>query len=48
MTSPVQSYLEDLHTRLVQDDSGVVADYIPELALADASSFGIAARRRAL
>ena len=42
MTSPVQSYLEDLHARLVQDDSGVIADYIPELALADRSSFGIA------
>src|ERR1700733_10798606 len=40
--SPVQSYLEDLHARLAQDDSGVVADYIPELALADRSSFGIA------
>jgi glutaminase len=39
---PVQAYLEDLHTRLAQDDSGVVADYIPELALADRSSFGIA------
>jgi glutaminase len=40
--SPVQSYLEDLHARLAQDDSGAVADYIPELALADRSSFGIA------
>jgi glutaminase len=42
MTAPVQSYLEDLHTRLAQDDSGTVADYIPELALADRSWFGIA------
>ena len=42
MTTPVQSYLQDLHTRLVQDDSGAVADYIPELALANRSSFGIA------
>jgi glutaminase len=42
MTSPVQSYLQDLHTRLAQDESGAVADYIPELALADRSSFGIA------
>jgi glutaminase len=42
MTTPVQSYLEDLHARLVSEDSGVVADYIPELALADRSSFGIA------
>jgi len=42
MTSPVQTYLAELHTRVAQDDSGVVADYIPELALADPSSFGIA------
>src|ERR1700722_12683229 len=42
MTNPVHSYLEDLHARLAEDDSGVVADYIPELALADGSSFGIA------
>ncbi len=42
MTTPVQAYLQDLHTRLVQDDSGTVADYIPELALANRSSFGIA------
>src|ERR1700733_12782133 len=42
MSSPVQSYLEDLFTRLAQDDSGEIADYIPELALAERSSFGIA------
>ena len=42
MTTPVHSYLEDLHARLAEDDSGVIADYIPELALADGSSFGIA------
>ena len=42
MSTPVHDYLEDLHTRVAQDDSGVVADYIPELALADRSSFGIA------
>ena len=42
MTGPVQSYLQDLHGRMAQDDSGAVADYIPELALADRSSFGIA------
>jgi glutaminase len=42
MTTPVHSYLEDLHARLAEDDSGVVADYIPELALADAALFGIA------
>src|ERR1700729_1249353 len=39
--SPVRSYLENLHARLADDDSGAVADYIPELALADRSSFGI-------
>jgi glutaminase len=42
MTTPVHAYLEDLHARLAQDDSGAMADYIPELALADGSSFGIA------
>ncbi len=42
MTSPVHAYLKDLHARLAEDDSGVIADYIPELALADGSSFGIA------
>jgi glutaminase len=41
MTTPVHSYLENLHARLADDDSGAVADYIPELALADRSSFGI-------
>jgi glutaminase len=42
MTTPVHSYLEGLHAHLAEDDSGVIADYIPELALADGSSFGIA------
>src|SRR6201992_4252508 len=42
MTTPVHAYLQELHARLADDDSGVVADYIPELALADGSSFGIA------
>src|SRR5271155_1129111 len=42
MSIPVHDYLEDLHARVAQDDSGVVADYIPELALADRASFGIA------
>jgi glutaminase len=42
MTTPVHSYLADLHARIAEDDSGAVADYIPELALADVSSFGIA------
>jgi glutaminase len=42
MSTPVESYLADLHARVAEDDSGVIADYIPELALADRSSFGIA------
>jgi glutaminase len=42
VTTPVHCYLEGLHSRLAEDDSGVIADYIPELALADGSSFGIA------
>jgi glutaminase len=42
VTTPVHAYLEDLHARVAEDDSGVIADYIPELALADGSSFGIA------
>ncbi len=42
MTTPVHAYLQDLHARLADDDSGAIADYIPELALADGSSFGIA------
>jgi glutaminase len=42
LTTPVESYLKDLHARVADDDSGAVADYIPELALADRSSFGIA------
>jgi glutaminase len=42
VTTPVHAYLEGLHARVAEDDSGVIADYIPELALADGSSFGIA------
>lgn len=33
--------LQELHDRLSQCDDGVVADYIPELAKADPSDFGI-------
>lgn len=40
--SPIDSYLQRLHERWQADASGVVADYIPPLALADPSWFGIA------
>ncbi len=40
--TPVEAYLERLHARLAGDASGAVADYIPELARADPSWFGIA------
>ncbi len=40
--SPVQQLLERLHSRHAEDDSGEVASYIPELATADPSWFGIA------
>ena len=39
--SPVQQLLERLHSRHAGDDSGEVASYIPELATADPSWFGI-------
>lgn len=41
MQSPIQSYLSDLHHRLVGLDQGELASYIPELAKADPQSFGI-------
>ena len=40
--TPIRSYLAALHARLAEDEWGTVADYIPELALADRSWFGIA------
>ena len=40
--SPIQSRLGDLYERYRGDDSGQVATYIPELAKADPSQFGIA------
>jgi glutaminase len=40
--TPVDTYLNRLHERWQADDSGAVADYIPPLALADPSWFGIA------
>lgn len=39
---PITGLLDDLHQRLMPLDEGAVADYIPELAHADAASFGIA------
>ena len=41
MTSPVTTYLEQLHERFAHDDAGEVASYIPELGLADPDWFGI-------
>ncbi len=40
--SPIDAYLARLHEDWLPDRSGVVADYIPPLALADPNSFGIA------
>jgi glutaminase len=40
--SPIDAYLARLHEDWLRDGSGAVADYIPPLALADPSSFGIA------
>jgi glutaminase len=40
--SPIDAYLARLHQDWLADGSGAVADYIPPLALADPSSFGIA------
>jgi glutaminase len=40
--SPIDVYLAALHERWAGEESGAVADYIPPLALADPSWFGIA------
>lgn len=40
-TSPIQGYLDDLLARFRSLDDGQVADYIPELGLADPNWFGI-------
>jgi glutaminase len=40
--SPIDAYLARLHETWLPDRSGAVADYIPQLALADPDSFGIA------
>ena len=39
--SPIQTYLEQLHARHAKETAGRVADYIPELQLADPNWFGI-------
>ena len=41
VTSPLQTYLDDLHARHRALNSGEVATYIPELAKADPEWFGI-------
>jgi glutaminase len=40
--SPIQAYLDRLHAQFAALGDGAVATYIPELAKADPSSFGIA------
>lgn len=39
--SPISDYLESLHTLLQSNTNGNVATYIPELGVADPSTFGI-------
>jgi glutaminase len=39
--SPIAAYLRDLHARLLEERSGTVATYIPELGRADPMHFGI-------
>ena len=41
MQSPIQTYLEGLHSRLAGLNGGEVASYIPELTKADPNWFGI-------
>jgi glutaminase len=41
MQSPIQAYLEDLHSRLAVMNEGELASYIPELTKADPNWFGI-------
>lgn len=37
----IRSQLEDLHSRHASDETGILADYIPELAKADPTWFGM-------
>src|SRR5215203_3367257 len=41
LVSPIQDYLEKLHSKYVQLQTGDVANYIPELATANPDWFGI-------
>lgn len=41
LASPVQAYLTSVHEHCLEDTSGAVADYIPELARVDADAFGL-------
>lgn len=41
-TDAVTDALRDLHSRFAGDDDGELADYIPQLALADPDAFGLA------
>ncbi len=41
VASPLQGFLNELHTKYKSLDDGKVADYIPELAKVDPESFGI-------
>src|SRR5829696_1006707 len=41
MRSPVEHYLQEVHAACAADDTGELAAYIPELALADPDWFGI-------
>lgn len=41
VVSPFRQYLGDLHSKYQTASDGAVADYIPELALADPNWFGI-------
>ncbi|MEO0408346.1 MAG: glutaminase A [Cyanobacteria bacterium P01_A01_bin.135] len=41
VTSPFRTYLNDLHQQYKSINEGAIADYIPELTLADPSWFGI-------
>jgi glutaminase len=46
MKSPILAYLQKLHARYAQMTEGKVADYIPELAKANPSHFGICVASR--
>ncbi len=41
LSSPVQTYLEQLHEIFAKNNDGAIADYIPELTKADPDWFGI-------